>query len=261
MYKIIRDTYLGFTDNTREPQKTRTEKLLDQSIRYDGNIYNMVTFLVGGLMDGRIPEKKENVQWCKRNGELSRPRTQYRFLTPDGSQYWEMNKTYFDFCIYCMEKGLTTPDSIDGYVKKENVQKEEEARARQEEERRTQEKFLQEEAERQRTEDTISRTLAALPETEKELMRRIFESIIGDASVACLNYKLIALIHHFDNPLCKADIISRLRSENRASIKTFEHMTGLTLPKTYKERRAYLESISSADFTGMREFVPRKRVK
>lgn len=90
-------------------------------------------------------------------------------------------------------------------------------------------------------------------------MRRIFDNICGSASTAALNYRLLALIHNYDNPLCRADIISRLHNGNRASIKTFEHITGLTLPKTYKERREYLAGISSADFTGITEFVPCKK--
>ncbi|MDE7268695.1 MAG: hypothetical protein K2N89_14645 [Lachnospiraceae bacterium] len=258
MYKKIENTYLGFTDNIREPQKTRTENTLDKLIRYDGNIYNMVTFLVGGLIEGRKPEKKENVQWYKKDGQLSRPRTEYRFLTLDGSQYWEMKKTYFDFCIYCMKNGLTTQDSVDDYIKKENDLKAEQMRIRQEEEQIAQDKARKEEAERLQMEDVIIQTLENLPETEKELMRRIFESVCGNANIAGLNYRLLALIHNYDNPLCRADIISRLHNGNRASIKTFEHVTGLTLPKAYKERRKYLENISSADFVGIKEFVPRK---
>lgn len=259
MYKKIEGTYLGFTDHIREPQKTRTETTLDKPIRHDGHIYNMVTFLVGGLTEGRKPEKKENVQWYKKNGELCRPRTEYRFLTPDGRQYTEIKKTEFDFCIHCIKNGLTTYDSVDDYIKKENDRKAEQMRLRQEEEQRAKARALQEETRRLQTEDVIRQTLENLPNAEKELMSRIFENICGSASTAALNYRLLALIHNYDNPLCRADIISRLHNGNRASIKTFEHITGLTLPKTYKERREYLESISSADFTGIREFVPCKK--
>lgn len=37
--------FLGFTDGIKEPQKTRTEKVLSKYYRYNGDIYNTITYL------------------------------------------------------------------------------------------------------------------------------------------------------------------------------------------------------------------------
>ena len=60
-------------------------------------------------------------------------------------------------------------------------------------------------------------------------------------------------------PLCKEEVISRLYNGNKASIKVFECLTGLKLPKAYKERKTYLESLTSADFKEMTGYKPQKK--
>ena len=44
--------YFGFTDNIKEPRKTKVENLFDKLIRYDGKIYNMVDYLCLKLLEG-----------------------------------------------------------------------------------------------------------------------------------------------------------------------------------------------------------------
>ena len=44
--------YLGFTDNIKEPRKTKVENELDCLYRYNGNIYNMqFIFISGSICD------------------------------------------------------------------------------------------------------------------------------------------------------------------------------------------------------------------
>ena len=76
-----------------------------------------------------------------------------------------------------------------------------------------------------------------------------------------MNYSLVALIHNFDDPYCKEEIISRLHNDNKASIKIFECITGLKLPKSYKDRKVYLEGLTTKDFKGIIEYKPRRERK
>lgn len=238
--------FLGFTDSIKEPRKTKVEKVLGALYRYNGKIYNTVEFLCIKLLEGCYPDKEENYQYYKRNGELSKPKTLYKYWNPDGKCYFELNKTQYDFICYLLESGLNTEESMLAYdmADMERIealkQTELEEKARQEAEERK----IEEEKER------IKRIITEesqhiLPE-EKEVVDSIFLSMYGKEN--SWNYSLVALIHNFDNPYCKAEIISRLHNDNKASIKIFECITGLKLPKSYKERKTYLEKLTISDF-------------
>ncbi len=55
--------------------------------------------------------------------------------------------------------------------------------------------------------------------------------------------------------MCGEKIISILHN-NKASIKVFECLTGLKLPKSYKKRIEYLRGISVSDFKDARTYKP-----
>lgn len=107
--------YLGFTDEIKEPRKTKVESELDRLYRYNGNIYNTTTFLCVKLLEGCYPDKEENYQYYKRNGELSKPKTLYKYYDLEGKQYYELNKTQYDFVCYLLENGLNKEEVIITY--------------------------------------------------------------------------------------------------------------------------------------------------
>ncbi len=249
--------YLGFTDSIKEPRKTKVENELDRLYKYNGNIYNATTFLCVKLLEGCYPDKEENYQYYKRNRELSKPKTLYIYMNPDGKQYFELNKTQYDFVCYLLEKGLNTEESILAYDKAdiENIEtlqqaeQEEIARQEAEEQRKTEEKenfkiWMHKESEK-------------IPDFQKEIIDSIFLSIYGQENT--WNYSLAVCINNYNNPLCKKEVITRLHNDNKASIKIFECLTGLKLPKGYKERKEYLESISVLDFKEVVDYKPRKK--
>ena len=249
--------YLGFTDGIKEPRKTKVESELSRAYRYNGKIYNAVTILCVKLLEGCYPEKEENYQYYKRNGELSKPKTLYMYMNADGKQYFELNKTQYDFVYYLLEKGLNTEESILAYDKADiknietlqQAEQEEKARQEAEEQRKSEEKenfkiWMQNEVEK-------------IPDFQKEIIDSIFFSIYGRQNT--WNYSLAVCINNYNNPLCKEEVIARLHNDNKASIKIFECLTGLKLPKGYKERKAYLESISVSDFKEAVDYKPRKK--
>ena len=248
--------FLGFTDGIKEPQKTRTEKILSKYYNYNGGIYNTVTYLCMKLLEGCTPGKKEDYQYYKWNGELSRPKTVYRLDSPDNITYIGLNKTEYGFVCYLLEKGLNTEEAIISYDKADVEHAEAERRAGEAEKARQEAEEKRQAEERKRTETAITEEEKHITREEKELADSIFISMYG---TGCKNYSLIALVHNFDNPYCKEEIISRLHNGNKASIKLFECLTGLELPKHYRKRVEYIGNITSGDFKGIAEYKPYKK--
>ena len=59
---------------------------------------------------------------------------------------------------------------------------------------------------------------------------------------------LLVVIDNVENPICRKDLIKRLTNNNKASILAFEHVTGIKLAKSLKDRNAQLEKITRADY-------------
>ena len=257
MLKIKR--YLGYTDGIKEPRKTKVENELSRCYSYKGNYYNAVEFLCTKLLEGCYLEKEENYQYVKRNGEMSKPKTLYMFFDKDVRRYFELNKTQYDFVSYLIDKGFNTEESILAYDKAdtermEALQKaEEEEKARQEEEKRRREEELEKFKEWMYTESEN------IPDFQKEIIDAIFLSMYGTEN--SWNYSLAVCINNYNNPLCKEEVISRLHNDNKASIKIFECLTGLKLPKGYKERISYLEGLTVSDFKDPVDYKPRKKAE
>lgn len=257
MLKIKR--YLGYTDEIKEPRKTKVENELSRCYSYKGNIYNAVEFLCTKLLEGCYLEKEENYQYYKRNGELSKPKTLYMYNSPDGKTYFELNKTQYDFVCYLIENGLNTEEKILAYDKTdterfEALQKaEEEEKARQEEEKQRREEEIE------RFKSWMFSESENIPQFQKDIIDSIFFAIYGQEN--SWNYSLAVCINNYNNPLCKEEVISRLHNDNKASIKIFECLTGLKLPKGYKERIAYLEGLTVSDFKEAVDYKPRKKAE
>lgn len=200
--------YLGFTDGIKEPRKTKIENELDRLYRYNGNIYNATTFLCVKLLEGCYPDKEENYQYYKRNGELSKPKTLYMYMNPDGKQYFELNKTQYDFVCYLLKNGLNTEESILAYDKADIEHMEAIKQSEQE-------KIALQEAEEQRKAEEkenfkiwMHKEAEKIPDFQKEIIDSIFFAIYGQENA--WNYSLAVCINNYNNPLCKEEVIARL---------------------------------------------------
>lgn len=163
-----------------------------------------------------------------------------------------ISKTGYDFALWLVSEDLTTYDSVQARINEEITAKE---KAYQEELLATQRKIAEEEAERQaeneykRWLDETVRNYGGIntPEGAKIIIQRdIFMDIIGEYNDRAK--ELLIMIDNIETPRCRRDIISRLHNGNVASIKTFEHITGIKLAKTNKERQIQLEKITKSDF-------------
>lgn len=257
MLKVKR--FLGFTDEIKEPRKTKVENELSRCYSYKGNIYNAVEFLCTKLLEGCYLEKNENYTRLKRNGERTKPKTLYMFFDKDVRRYFELNKTQYDFVSYLIDKGLNTEESILAYDKADTEhfealqREEEEEKARQEEEKRRSEE------ERRKFKEWMFSESDNIPDFQKDIIDSVFLATYGSEN--SWNYSLAVCINNYDNPLCKEEVISRLHNDNKASIKIFECLTSLKLPKGYKERVEYLESITAKDFKETVDYKPRKKAE
>lgn len=252
MIKINR--YLGFTDNIKEPRKTKVENLLSKPTGFDNIFYNSTAeALCNKLLEGFYPEKEENVWYYKRNGERNKPKTQYRLMVTNG-QFFEMNKTQYDFVCYLINKGLDTEEKILAYDKEDKERAEVLKQAEENERKRQEQLEQQKELEKENFEQWLKVEAEKVPDEQKEIIDNIFIDKYGYTAVS--NYTLAVCINNYDNDKCKAEVKSRLDNNNKGSIKVFEHLTGLILPKGYKERFAYLDKLTKTDFKGI---IPYKR--
>ena len=260
MLKIKR--FLGFTDGIKEPRKTKVENELSRCYRYKGSIYNAVEFLCIKLLEGCYPDKEENYQYYKRNGELSKPKTLYKYYsegTEHGKTYFELNKTQYDFVLYLIENGLNTEESILAYDKADIERMETLQKAEEEEKERQEEERQRREEEKEKFKSWMFSESENIPQFQKDIIDSIFLAIYGTEN--SWNYSLAVCINNYNNPLCKEEVISRLHNDNKASIKIFECLTGLKLPKGYKERIAYLEGLTVSDFKEPIDYKPRKKAE
>lgn len=127
--------YFGFTDNIKEPRKTKVENLFDKLIRYDGKVYNVVEYLCLKLLEGYYLGKEENYTYYKRNGELTKPKTLYKFVNKSGNTYIELKKTEYDFVEYLINNGLDTEQAMEKAIADHKVYMEEQKRLQEENER------------------------------------------------------------------------------------------------------------------------------
>lgn len=257
MLKIKR--FLGFTDGIKEPRKTKVENELSACYRYKENIYNAVEFLCIKLLEGCYPDKEENYQYYKRNGELSKPKTLYKYYSPDGKTYFELNKTQYDFVCYLIDKGLNTEEKILAYDKADRERMEALQKAEEEEKARQEEDKQRREEEKEKFKIWMFSESENIPQFQKDIIDSIFLAIYGTEN--SWNYSLAVCINNYNNPFCKEEVISRLHNDNKASIKIFECLTGLKLPKGYKERITYLEGLTVSDFKEPVDYKPRKKAE
>lgn len=140
--KLSYETTLGFSDTKTPMQKARTEEALNKLYRFDGVYMTEKELVVKYILEGFTVEKRENYTYVKRNGEMSKPKTQYKLYTSE-TAFYEITKTAYDFACYLIENGFTTDEAITNCINAEKAETERLEREKIEAEERKQ-KELQE---------------------------------------------------------------------------------------------------------------------
>lgn len=228
--------FLGFTDSLKEPFRSRVKKHLGKVRSYDGKVYTIKDFLCIKLLEGYVPEIGAD---------------DYRLMDRNENVYYLIGKIEYDFLCYLQRSGLTTEDAI----LQRDMHDEQLTLAKQQEEERKQKEIFAEQEKKQAEEEVMKQTICEeiyrISEEEKRIVDEIFIKRYGEVT-SPMAYSIVVLIHHFDEPCFKEELIERLHNGNKASVAVFKKLTGLQLPRSYRERRKFLQGIDSSQFKGGR---------
>jgi len=254
----IKDTYLGFTDNLKPMQKVRTEKTLDNLIKFNDNIITNKEFILIKLQEGLIPGIEEDYSYYSRKlqGE-TKSKTDYRLKDQDGS-FYHITKTKYNYALYLLDNNFIDEQKVKEFIAVENnrllqlAQNEFNHKQREKERKETLEKekqefnnWLTEQAENYNNNDKL------------DISKSIFLDNQGQYNELYL-CKLLVLIENIENLMCRDMLKSWLHNHNTISKKVFYHMTGVKLPSTSKGTIPLLDSLNTVDFQGNVPYVKKQ---
>lgn len=268
---------LGYEKTLIPMRAARAETALSKQYRYslinsDGTdmgkeVLSEAEFIAYALQSGRRPQSyverpcaKCQESYCVSEESCTKAKTLHKMT--DGKYGTKITKTGYNFANYLINAGLVTYEAVQEQINNENTEKEkaaQEAALVLEEQKRKAEVEAKAEADYEKwLNETTAHYGTSVSENEKLLIQKdIFMHLVGIFNPRVV--QLLVLIDNIENPRCRRDIISLLHNDNDASIKTFEHVTGIKLAKTYKARKAQLEKITKADYRDMKQYKPRKQ--
>jgi len=116
----IKDTYLGFTENMKPMQKTRTEKTLDNSIRHNGNVITNKEFILIKLQEGLTPGIEEDYYYYSRKlQDYTKLKTDYRLKDQDDS-FYHITKTEYNYALYLLDNNFLDDEKVKEFIIAEN---------------------------------------------------------------------------------------------------------------------------------------------
>ena len=253
----LEKSFLGFTDKKIPMQKAKIETALDKPVRYEGAICPKKDFIFRLLLSGHKPvEKLNNGRFNLRTYERLDDKMEYRMQMDGEDCYYEVNKTEHDFACYLLAQDLTSEDTARKYMEAERERLERERQERDEQlQRELTEKLEAEQAKRDFKLWLEEQATAYSNQERMDLMRTVFINLVG---VSNPRADLLVLIENIDKPMSRDKLISWLHNGNKASRKTFECVTGLKLPKTAMETKAFLSSLSATDYKAPVPFKMRR---
>lgn len=258
-------SYYGFTANCTPMQKGRKEEQLEKLFRYEGVIYRFADFAVYMMFENdykpttkTITHGMINGYYGKEWGKLSKPKTEYRFESDTNSIFYTINKTLFDYCNYIVDTFKSLSDA-ENYAKNERLEQEKaKAEAEADENRQKQEREEKRQKEKSHREWLIAEREKYTNTPVETMCKSVFAYYYGENNTyACCDTVILA--KDIENPLSRKALIDRLHNGNKGSIKIFEQFTGIKLPKNYKKRIEFLETVQPEQYGEMIEFKPRKK--
>jgi len=251
----LTNTYLGFTDNMKPMQKARAEKLLDSKKRYNGTVLTNKQFVVNQIIEGSIPEFKDDItHWSNKINDYTQPKSEYYLKTKDNS-YWTIEKTLYNFAVYLIAKEFTYEVRVVDFIKEDQKRKEAEQQ-RLEQERLDKEQEKENEKQRKTKYNNWINEQAENYNNSKQLnlLKQIQLAELGEFSQHSV--RLLVLIDNIDDYFCKEALKGWLHSGNTTSKKVFYHVTGIKLPVTNKGTYEILDNITKSQYKGI---VPYKK--
>jgi len=223
--------------------------------------YIAYTLQIGWKPDIRIEYPCGKCEKIRCIGKQSCEKGKTVYYVTGGKYSNLINKTCYDFANYLIDTGLTTFEAVQQQISNEKIANEiavqEAARIKEEQETAMENEAKAEANYKNWLNEAVEKYGMSVSGNEKILiLTEIFQHLANGFHNRAI--RLLVLIDNIDNPRCRRDIIFCLYNDNVASIKTFEHITGIKLAKTYKERKAQLETITQADYGKPKQYKPRK---
>ena len=95
--------------------------------------------------------------------------------------------------------------------------------------------------------------------TRGNLVERIYLDVYGEFRFPLRAFELLACIDNIEKPLCREELKARLHTDNKASRKVFQCVTGLKLPNTNRDTMVFLNNAQKSDYQGAVEYKTRKK--
>lgn len=250
------NSFLGFTDNRTTLQAGKIEKILAKKFNYDGIIMERRDAMLMDLRAGKTPDMVE-VNVNGRNKKSYRLNFTIVGGEFDGAKVFnEITKTEYDFCLYLIKNDLVSEERVDAYIKAENEKAEAAIQADEEARKAEEEAAVKEETEREAFRAWL-RSSAEMYEgtTKANLMESVFIDKYGEFTHRAAAYEVLVCIDNIDNTRCRDTLKHRLHTDNKASRKVFECVTGLKLPKSNKETQEFINGVQKSDY---KEMIPYK---
>lgn len=250
------NSYYGFINNYKPMYATRKQEQLDKRFKFKDEICRFADLVIVALLEGGYHTETKtithgviNTRWGKDWGELSKPRTEFRFKSDDGT-FYKLNKTQYDYCTYILEnfKSMT---EVEKYLSDENtriIAEKERVKREAEEKQKREDEYIREQRKFQQW--LNEECLKYSNTTFAKECSKIFEKQYPNSSMAVslLNTAVAVLAKNILNERCRVELIQRLHNDNKASVKVFELYTGIKLPKNYKDRITVLQRITPDDY-------------
>lgn len=231
------DSFLGFTNGKKEPGKTNTEKALRKRLDY--------------LIDGKhqIMERRDFVlhsvlYGCSIVCQKMGGKREYRIYDTENT-YSIITKIEYDFAEY-IKKYHTSIKEILEYLEFETaIKKAQKQEAEREEQRKREEAERAEREEAEKREWLRKSTLEYSDQNRIDLVKSCYKELYNLDKLPLEAYEIIILIENIADPFCKANLIDRLHSSNKASRRIFEEITGQKLPQSNKDMAEFINSYKS----------------
>jgi hypothetical protein len=259
------NTYFGYTDTMQPMKKVRIQNTLDKKYRYSDGVMTCKEHLYKLLQVGSTLKMLEDYSYySSKTQAMTKPKTEYQihFIIQDNGKdiavYNSITKTEYDYCNYIIANGFIDSTKVDQFIidEQNRIKAEQEAQANTE--RLQQETEQREIKEQEQFKIWLAEQAAQYNNTAKiELQKQIWLNLIGNYGSHAI--ELLVLIDNMDKPRCKAELKQWLHLHNKASLKTFEYITGIKLGSTEKEICAILDSVTQDDFKETQEFKPHKK--
>ena len=95
--------------------------------------------------------------------------------------------------------------------------------------------------------------------TRGNLVERIYLDVYGEFRFPLRAFELLVCIDNIEKSLCREELKARLHTDNKASRKVFQCVTGLKLPNTNRDTMAFLDSVQKSDYQDAVEYKTRKK--